>query len=91
MFNLSEKQKRIEKQTAMYLLFYVANNERFVKSLTEEQRLILINHAKNSSIDSCLCCPCFAWDRDEDGTITTGYCTLGGEPKTEEKGECPDA
>ena len=74
---------------AMYVLFYMANNELFVKSLTEEGRLILVNMAKESRIDSCLCCPCFAWERDE-GII--GYsCTLGGEPKLEGKGECPDA
>lgn len=91
MIGLNEKQKRIQRQTAMYLLIYMANDERFVKSLTEEERLILVNHAKDFHIDSCLCCPCFAWDRDEEGTITGYNCTLGGGPKTEEKGECPDA
>ena len=76
----------------MYILFYVANDKRFVKSLTEEQRLFLLNHAaKDSNFNSCLCCPCFAWDRDEEGKITGYDCTLGGEPRTEEKGECPDA
>ena len=75
----------------MYILFYVAYDKRFVKSLTGEQRMILINHAKDSNIDSCLCCPCFAWNFDEDGTITEYNCTLGGKPKIEEKGECPDA
>ena len=89
MISLSEKQKRIQRQTAMYLLIYMANDKRFVKSLTEDERLILVNYAKDSNIDSCLCCPCFAWERDE-GII--GYsCTLGGEPKLERKGECPDA
>lgn len=78
-------------EQAMYILFYMANDKRFVKSLTEEERMILVNMAKESRIDSCLCCPCFAWERDEDGTITGYNCTLDGEPRMYEKGECPDA
>ena len=86
-----KKRKRIEQRTAMHVLFYMANDERFVKTLTEEQRLILINHVKDSRIDSCLCYPCFAWTFDEGCTKTEYKCTLGGKPKIKEKGECPDA
>ena len=60
----------------------------YIKTLTEDQRKWLKDFVAKSEIDTCMSCPCFSWDYDENKKMSGYICTLGGEPSLAKKGKC---
>jgi hypothetical protein len=77
-------------QHEIYMLMLYANNPEIVNRFTDDQRKWLIEFAKQQEIDSCLCCPYFAWKFSEDKKVSGCICTIGGKPEVNRKGKCPE-
>lgn len=81
--------RKQKKNRDAYAILFNANNKTFVNNLSAEEREWLKNIVKNGNAEAdCLCCPCFAWDVNEDLKICGCTCTLGGVPNPDGKGDC---
>lgn len=87
MVDLLSRQKAKRTPEWFYDVLFNANDERYIKLFTDEQKIYLINHIKETKPD-CLCCPCFAWNYEQDGNISGCRCTLGGIANRNGKGQC---
>ena len=88
MFFRRKLEKLQEKLQTEVNLLENADNPEYIKTLTEDQRKWLKDFAVKSEIDTCMSCPCFSWDYDENKKMKGYICTIGGEPSLGKKGKC---
>ena len=61
----------------LYVIIMKANDKQYVQRLSPELRQLLEKHVMKMDIDDCICCPCFAWEYDDNKEIKGCICTLG--------------